>query len=281
MPELPPTRNGAELTDDALCGSFRVYQRRRGHRYSLDDVLTAWVAANAHPQASRVLDLGTGIGSVLLMLAYKLPSARLCGVEAQAQSYALLERNVERNGVAARVRLCHADLRIAGLLEALCDRGARFDLVTGTPPYKAPGQGPISPDPQRAYARVELRGGVEAYLEAAARVLSTDGKVVICASAERPERVEIGAREAGLSLLERTDAVPIAGRKSALFSVYVLAHGPRTDASRRRPDFVARDETGRRSAAALAVRRFFDLETRADEAPSPPVRRRSQPTVER
>src|SRR3954447_20849642 len=62
-----------ELSHDAITASFRIWQRVRGHRYSLDDVLTAWEAAEAAPTAQRCLELGSGIGSVLLMLAYKLP----------------------------------------------------------------------------------------------------------------------------------------------------------------------------------------------------------------
>jgi len=40
------------LTDDALTGAYRVWQRKRGHRYSIDDVLTAHEACVARPDAS-------------------------------------------------------------------------------------------------------------------------------------------------------------------------------------------------------------------------------------
>jgi tRNA1Val (adenine37-N6)-methyltransferase len=97
-PELGP------LTDDLLARDVRVFQRSKGHRFSSDDVVTAYVAFGAQPQARRVLDLGCGLGSVLLLLAWKLPSANLCGVEAQAQSFALLERNVARSRGALGLR---------------------------------------------------------------------------------------------------------------------------------------------------------------------------------
>ena len=60
---------GEELSDDAIAGTYRVHQRVRGHRYSLDDLATAHEAARAAPGARRVLDLGCGLGSVLTMLA--------------------------------------------------------------------------------------------------------------------------------------------------------------------------------------------------------------------
>ena len=106
------------LTDDALTGDFRVWQRARGHRYSLDDVLTAHEARRALEEAVRAgralrdaCDLGCGLGSVLLMIAWARPELAMVGVEAQEVSFELARRNVARNGVEARVRLVHGDLR--------------------------------------------------------------------------------------------------------------------------------------------------------------------------
>ena len=275
-----------ELTDDALAGPYRVLQRRRGHRYSLDDTVTAWVAAQVRPGALRLLDLGTGLGSVLLMLAYKLPGARLYGIEAQAESFALLARNCERNGLLGpqgRVQIARGDFRERGCIEAAARALAgEVELVTGTPPYQPPGRGSVSPDPQRAHARVELRGGVEAYLQAAAHVLAPTGALVVCADARTPERVERAAAGCALAPVARLDVVPAAG-KGALFSVWTLlplaaAVGV---ACVRAPDFVARDAHGRRSPQALALRRFFDLPVPEHEPASPQLRVRSQhPRVE-
>ena len=84
----------AELSDDAITREFRIWQRRRGHRYSIDDVATAWQAARAQPNAQRYLDLGCGIGSVLLMVSWKLDHALVVGIEAQPVSAALARRNL-------------------------------------------------------------------------------------------------------------------------------------------------------------------------------------------
>src|SRR5690606_32192890 len=112
-----------------ITADYRILQRRRGHRYSLDDVLTAAVACRARPDARRVLDLGTGVGSVLLMEAWKLREASLVGIEAQDVSFALLERNVLENGLSDRARIIHGDFRDESTRR---EAGGPFPLITGT-----------------------------------------------------------------------------------------------------------------------------------------------------
>src|SRR5262245_27407238 len=54
-----------------LAGEWRILQRLDGHRWSLDDLVTAWVAADelAAEPPERMVDLGCGIGTVLMLLA--------------------------------------------------------------------------------------------------------------------------------------------------------------------------------------------------------------------
>ena len=249
-----------ELTSDAITASFRLIQRRRGHRFSVDDLATAWEAARAaSPDTATFLDLGCGVGSVLLMVAWRLPAARVFGIEAQDVSMALARRNVQENGLGERVSLLHGDLRE---VTREWSHGP-CALVTGTPPYLPLGTASASPDPQRAAARLELRGGVEDYLGAAARVLSPEGVVVLCADGRAPERVIRGAAAAGLTPVRRLDVVPKAGR-SPLFSVWTCACEQRGELDH--VELVMRDEHGERTEASLAMRRAFGL----GETPSPP-----------
>jgi tRNA1Val (adenine37-N6)-methyltransferase len=254
-----------ELTSDAVTASFRLLQRRRGHRFSLDDLATAWEAARGGPERSpeappaSVLDLGCGVGAVLLMVAWRLPDARLFGVEAQEVSFALARRNVEENGLSARTTLVRGDLRD---VTRAWPHG-RCALVTGTPPYLPPGTALASPDPQRAAARIELRGGVEDYLAAAARVLAPGGAVVVCADGRSPERVLRGAAAAGLAPRRRLDVVARGGASTQrpagpLFSVWTCA-ARRDVGALEHEAVVMRDARGERTAAAAEMRRFFGL----------------------
>jgi len=246
-----------ELTDDALTRDFRILQRAKGHRFSSDDLATAYVAWHARPEAKRVLDLGCGIGSVLLHLAWKMTDASFAGVEAQAMSFALLERNVARAGIAERVHVHHGDLRDDEVIAKLGLHAKEgFDLVTGTPPYFPPGHASDAMDEQRAYARIEYRGGVEAYLATAARVLAPDGTVVMCGDARARERVARGAEAAKLVVHARCDVIPREG-EPALFSVWTLG---REGAELVTSSMTLRDRAGERTEDARDLRRFSGLE---------------------
>jgi tRNA1(Val) A37 N6-methylase TrmN6 len=237
------------LTDDRLTRDYRVFQRAKGHRFSSDDVATACVAWRAAPASQRVIDLGCGLGSVLLHLAWKLPLATLVGVEAQAMSFELLRRNVERNALLARITLHHGDLRDPQILGAL---GATFDLVTGTPPYFPKDTAVDAMDEQRAFARIEYRGGVEDYLAAGAQLLAPDGVMVLCGDARADDRVARGAAQAGLSINARCEVIPHAGRP-ALFSIWTASRRPAPCAL---STLTIRDAAGKRTAEAIALSEF-------------------------
>ncbi|HEY6079454.1 MAG TPA: methyltransferase [Polyangiaceae bacterium] len=250
------------LTDDLLTRDVRVYQRAKGHRFSSDDVATAYVAYQAAPQARRVLDLGCGLGSVLLQLAWKLPHAELLGVEAQPMSFALLGRNVARSGFAKRVRIVHADLREPF---ASSEPGERFELVTGTPPYFPTHAALDAEDEQRARARVEYRGGIEAYVEAGARLLDERGALVLCGDARADQRAQGSGLAAGLVVRERCDVVPRAGRPT-LFSVWVLRREPGALRSWR---LTLRDAAGEPTPDAAALRQFGGIPAYAPASAAP------------
>ncbi len=253
-----------ELTDDAITNKFRVFQRRRGHRYSLDDLLTAHDAVHEKPHAQRVLDLGTGIGSVLLMVASNNPDCTLWAIEAQEVSYQLLTRNIQRNTLAHRTTLVHGDLRNPPKAWS----NVRYDLITATPPYFPPGTATRPPDDQKAFARIELRGGVEAYLETASKYLGCDGKIVICVSHGAQSRTLASASQWGLRTTHQRRVWAREGHLNPLFSVWTLEHNrtpTHTPYAWKISEFYARDQNGERTQQYLGLRAFFGMTIKDDE----------------
>ena len=260
---------GEELSLDALTADISVFQRKKGHRFSSDDLVTAWFAMQVCPRPATVLDLGCGLGSVLLHLSWSAPDSTLVGIEAQSQSYALLEKNVAHNGLGDRITVHHGDLRDPDLLASL---DAPFDLITGTPPYFPADTATKAMDTQRAFARLEYRGGIEAYVDTAARLLTTDGWFVVCGDADASSRLELAAAESDLAVCGSVTVVPRAGRQP-LFTVWALRrqHGA-TDAGERSNScdwrtlptiertLTLRDRAGERTDEAKMMRAFSGFE---------------------
>lgn len=219
--------SGAEETLDRLNPGWSIYQLSKGHRFSNDDIFTAWRASEALPDATRLLDLGSGVGSVGLSTLYRMRDARatltLC--EAQAVSHRLACKTVAHNGIEERVRLVHRDLR------QFCDEcEERFDLITGSPPYIPPGSCRPSKHPQKAHCRVELRGSVFDYCAAAKKLLAPGGRFVYVMAAQ-DERTFAAPPASGLRILERHDFTFKEGRAPHICTV-VCCHAEEADSPR-------------------------------------------------
>jgi tRNA1Val (adenine37-N6)-methyltransferase len=199
---LPPggVEPEAGETLDFLCGHFRIFQYAEGHRYSTDDVLTAWYATQWAPRVERAADLGSGIGSVALVVAWRLPGARITTVEAQSMSVRLARKSVAYNGLSDRFTIVEGDLRDFTTEE-------RFDLVTGSPPYFPPGTAVAAAHPQAVPARIELRGSVADYAATAARLLAPGGLFAFVFPADQRARAEAALSDNALTLLRRRDVV--------------------------------------------------------------------------
>jgi len=250
-----------EITIDGLTRDWKIAQRKRGHRHSTDDLLTGWYAAEKAPGARRILDLGSGIGSVGLLALWRSPGATLTAIEAQEISYALLERNVAMNELASRVRTIHGDLRAIRLSKE------SFDLVTGSPPYFDVKDGIVPADSQKAHARFELRGDVRDYCRAARDAMAPDARFVFCFPTPQRARAERACEEASLAIMTSRDVVPRRGAV-ALFSLYCCrrAEDPPHAPHVIEPTYAVRDEAGVQTAEHAAARASFGMGL---DAPSP------------
>lgn len=195
---------GPEETLDRLTSTLRILQRRRGHRAATDDTLLAWAAAAARPDARRVLDLGSGKGTVAMLLLQRLPECQVVGVEAEAVNHDLAARNRVLNGLGDRWTPRLGDLRDPTVLAG----EAPFDLINGAPPFMPLGSGPLPRDPQRAAGRFELRGGVHDYVATAAQHLAPGGAVAILMDGLGRARAEAAFEAAGLGLRRRIEVLP-------------------------------------------------------------------------
>ena len=238
---------GEPITLDGLSAEFKIFQRRNGHRHSTDDLLTAWYALEQVPAPTRALDLGTGIGTVGLLMVSAVPALQLACIEAQDISFRFLTENIAANEVGERVRALHGDLRELAL-------GETFPLITGSPPYFDPRAGIVPADSQKAHARFELRGDVLDYARAAKAHLAPGGTFVFCFPHAQAERAVAAIRATGFSIVNRRDVVPREGL-TPLFGLYACKLGTHREIVE--SVFTVRDAVGEHTETYRAVRRRF------------------------
>lgn len=245
-PRGEPEHGAGGEPDRLAFASLVVRQPRRGYRFAIDSVLLADFAAPLC--GTSVLDLGTGSGVILLLLARLCPGlSRGVGVELQPELFELARANIEENGLSGRLSAVQGDLRerIPGAAPG------SFDLVVSNPPYRPVGEGRRNPDVGREIARHEVACTMGDVFGAAARFLAPRGRVALLGL---PRRLPALLERAGASGLfaERLRFVhPVPGRPANL----VLFSG-----SRRRgggpevlPPLCVYEAPGRYSPEALAI----------------------------
>ncbi|BAT59058.1 N5-glutamine S-adenosyl-L-methionine-dependent methyltransferase [Variibacter gotjawalensis] len=158
------------VTDDAaLGGRLRLLQPKRGHRFGHDAVLLA--AATSAGAGDHVVEFGAGVGLAGLALARRVPGARVTLVEIDQTLCALAGQNAERNDLAGRIAVLHGDVTQAAMPAAT--------HVMMNPPYNDPQRHRASPHAGRASAHMAADGLLQAWCDAAARVLTQNGTLTL------------------------------------------------------------------------------------------------------
>ena len=136
----------------------------------------------------RVLDLCTGNGSLSVLAALAWPGAAVDATELSVDALAVARRNVERHGLADRIRLRQGD----GLAAA----DGRYDLILCNPPYVNQASMSTLPPEYRAEPALALDGNfaggtdgmdfVRELLAGVALHLQPQGALVLEIGHERP-----------------------------------------------------------------------------------------------
>lgn len=232
-----------ERTDDAMYrGAVRVFQHRRGYRFSFDAVLLAHEVARHRPRHG--LEFGTGSGIVSLCLATMLPDYRGEAFEVQASLAKLARENVARNGLAERIGVIETDVRSLNRVPA----GAT--LVFMNPPYFGAGEGTPSPNRERALARHQENGSLLDLLRVAKEV-AAGGAVVFVYPGEREEGAVAALRGAGLTEIAVRRVLP--REESPAVFVVLHAGAAGNDSLRLLQPIVLHDASGAPTEAHLAI----------------------------
>lgn len=205
-------------TDDAfLGGALQVLQPQSGYRAGLDAVLLA-AAAPAGP-ATRMLDVGAGVGVVGLAVARRIPDAHVTLVERDPLLAGLARTNIDRNGLSDRVGLIEADVaQPLGEQPGLGALAETFDCVLANPPYHAHGRGTAARDAIKANANAMPEGDLDRWARCMAAMARPGGSAILIHKAEAlPELIAACTGRFGELLL-----VPIHPRASSPASRVIL-----------------------------------------------------------
>lgn len=109
-------------------------------------------------RASRILDLGTGSGCLLLALLSELPHATGLGIDASQGALDIAQGNAARLGLAPRAAFAWGDW--TSNLDP--ERDGRFDIIVSNPPYVTKPDWEQLEDDVRLYEpRTALVGGLD------------------------------------------------------------------------------------------------------------------------
>ena len=180
------TPHTLETTDDAfLGGRLALLQPRRGYRAGIDAVLLAATVRPAREgERLGVLDLGAGVGTAGLAVAWRLAETDVTMIEREAVLAELARANAQRNALADRVSVVEADVTDqSGYPASLAE--ARFDRLIANPPFHTTGRGTAAPVGLKARAHEMAEGGLDAWARALARLAAPGAYVAVILPAER------------------------------------------------------------------------------------------------
>jgi len=198
-----------DTLEDLQRAGFRLIQKKRGFRFGLDSVLLAAYAAAFYAKVPTrqmlAADLGAGCGAVSLLLAARLPGARVTGLEIDPVSSETFARNIRLNRLENRMTAVQGDIRslAAGQLASEHLLPGIFDLVVSNPPYETfqparlPDEKPELVSRRRAREETDL--DIKDLIRASSRLLRSGGRLVLIHQVRRLPDIFCSLPEHGLA----------------------------------------------------------------------------------
>ncbi|MDZ4842418.1 MAG: methyltransferase [Hyphomicrobium aestuarii] len=176
--------------DAFLGGRLTVAQLQKGYRAGIDAVLLAATVTERAIAPLRVLDVGSGVGTIGLLVATRIATAQVVLLERAPALAEIAKANCAANCLNARVRVVRSDIRVATSdLSAAGLVADSFDDVLANPPYHDEARGTAAPDPVKAASHAMPNSDLDMWVRFLVRMSKPGGCATMVHKAEALDRV--------------------------------------------------------------------------------------------
>jgi len=199
--------------DAVLGGKLKLYQPKKGYRFSIDSILLADFIS---PKTTdRIIELGTGCGIIPLLLHYKKHFNSILTVEIQDKLAAIARKNIALNRAEEKIEVILMDFR---QIASSYDK-EKFNIVISNPPYRKLHSGRLNPEQEKAIARHEISCTLDQLIAATAKLLNSKGRFYYIYPAYRLGEMQIFLKKHQLSANRICFVHPQAGREATHFLI--------------------------------------------------------------
>jgi tRNA1(Val) A37 N6-methylase TrmN6 len=155
--------------DDFLGGKLKVFQPVDGFRAGSD---TVFLAASINKiEKGKVLDVGCGVATASLCLAYRNKDVDIDGIEVNQDIVEIARRNIKENGFDERIKIHQTNI----LSKVKQVSSNDYDFVITNPPYFEE-KGTIK-DEGRILGRIKKDFSIEEWIKACLKMLKPRGYI--------------------------------------------------------------------------------------------------------
>ena len=187
--DLPDLPDMALSCDGILHRAYYLYQPKQGYRFGTDAILLA--ASLSADFSGRVAELGAGVGAVTVGIAHYVAGAHVTAIEKEPDVAACLRYNIALNQLAKRAEAKQGDIS-----DLPSEMAGQFDHVVANPPFHD-ANGTRSRNQRRALAHQGDGLSLGRWVEAAAGLLQSKGRLSVILRADRADEVLFALRDHG------------------------------------------------------------------------------------
>ncbi len=211
-------------TDGVLLGAWCPLMEFRSEgvqEFRSEGVPSEHLNSEASEHFTKVLDIGTGSGLIALMLAQRMPEAKITAIDIDCGAVSQAKHNFELSPWAERLD-CQQTA-----LQDLAGEGI-YDLIVSNPPYFQDSL--KNPDSQRSLARHTDTLSYDELLAHSARLLKEGGRLALVLPIEAEQQIIALAQAHALYPTHITHVYPKPGKAAKrlliAFSLLPIANSP-------------------------------------------------------